>query len=55
MASEASPRLLIAGDQPDVLEVLRLLLKPEDWRRSHGRTLPGGRLARALGLPRSAL
>ncbi|MEZ5285242.1 MAG: sigma-54 dependent transcriptional regulator [Vicinamibacterales bacterium] len=31
MASEAAPRLLIADDQPDVLEALRLLLKPEGY------------------------
>src|SRR5262244_3078777 len=27
----ASPRILIADDQPDVLEALRLLLKPEGY------------------------
>ena len=30
-SSEASPRLLIADDQADVLESLRLLLKPEGY------------------------
>src|SRR5438874_13129857 len=29
--SMASPRILIADDQPDVLEALRLLLKPEGF------------------------
>ncbi|MDP1569055.1 MAG: sigma-54 dependent transcriptional regulator [Vicinamibacterales bacterium] len=32
MRSETPPRLLIADDQPDVLEALRLLLKPEGYQ-----------------------
>jgi DNA-binding NtrC family response regulator len=32
MKSDAPPRLLIADDQPDVLEALRLLLKPEGYQ-----------------------
>ncbi len=31
MTSEPAPRLLLADDQPDVLEALRLLLKPEGY------------------------
>ena len=31
MPDSALPRLLIADDQPDVLEALRLLLKPEGY------------------------
>ena len=30
--STATPRILIADDQPDVLEALRLLLKGEDFQ-----------------------
>ena len=31
-AAQDLPRVLIADDQPDVLESLRLLLKPEGFR-----------------------
>ena len=27
----SAPRILIADDQPEVLQALRLLLKPEGW------------------------
>ena len=30
-STETAPRILIADDQPDVLESLRLLLKPEGF------------------------
>jgi hypothetical protein len=33
MSESASPRVLIADDQPDVVEALRMLLKAE-WRKS---------------------
>ena len=32
MTQEQSPRLLVADDQPDVLEALRLLLKAEGYQ-----------------------
>jgi CheY-like chemotaxis protein len=38
MKSDAPPRVLIADDQPDVLEALRLLLKPEGCETGRGRT-----------------
>src|SRR5918993_5830708 len=31
MSTETPPRLLLADDQPDVLEALRLLLKPDGY------------------------
>ena len=32
MAQEANPRILIADDQPDVVEALRMLLKGEGYQ-----------------------
>lgn len=32
MAQEVNPRILIADDQPDVVEALRMLLKGEDYQ-----------------------
>ena len=40
----ASPRILISDDQPDVLEALRLLLKPEGFH-TETVTSPAGALA----------
>ena len=42
-ASDAAPRILIADDQPDVLEALRLLLKGEGFRLNRPRRPPGSR------------
>ena len=44
MDSQASPRILISDDQPDVLEALRLLLKPEGFH-TETVTSPAGALA----------
>jgi DNA-binding NtrC family response regulator len=42
--AQASPRILISDDQPDVLEALRLLLKPEGFHTETA-TSPAGALA----------
>jgi DNA-binding NtrC family response regulator len=42
--AQASPRILISDDQPDVLEALRLLLKPEGFH-TETVTSPAGALA----------
>ena len=42
-----SPRILIADDQPDILEALRLLLKGEGYRTSTA-AAPGAILALTL-------
>ena len=45
--SRLTPRVLVADDQPDVLEALRLLLKGEGFE------VETGRLARRRSSPRS--
>ena len=43
--SRLTPRILVADDQPDVLEALRLLLKGEGFERRDGRRRPTAVLA----------
>ena len=43
--SATASRILIADDQPDVIEALRLLLKPEGYLTRH-RRLAGRRITR---------